>query len=288
MDLFKKNNKNEKAILALPSDFLLLQQSVQDLLPFDDIRDSMICLPGDLYRAVIEVKSINYYLKTAEEQQTLENQFRAALGSWDFSFAFYTQTRTIEADDIINKLQSDVDTLTSRELRTYGREYIEEMTRLTKARNGNLIKRNYIIISCNDAGTIVNNKTTDDKDTYAFEKLNLDRRKVEESLAPMGLSCHVLNNQELLELLFVAINKHSLLKADEILSFMSNITSGPSEWDMSKVDLLLEGLITELRNMMLTNHDMSADEYEKAQNIIKEVESIRDRNYSNENDLFVL
>ena len=42
--------------------------TVQEFLPFEKIEDSMICLGNDIYRMAIEVNSINYYLKTEEEQ----------------------------------------------------------------------------------------------------------------------------------------------------------------------------------------------------------------------------
>ena len=103
------------------------------------------------------------------------------------------------------------------------------MEKLTKAKNGNLIKKNYIIVACNDANLINPNVTDAEKESYAFDKLSLDVRKVFESLAPMGLMCKVLTNEELIELLFVAINKHSLLKATQILDYTTKITTGPSE-----------------------------------------------------------
>ena len=74
-------SKKEELVNSLPKDYLFLQQTVQVFLPFEKIKDMMICLPGNLYRTVIEVKSINFYLKTQEEQETLESMFRNAVSS---------------------------------------------------------------------------------------------------------------------------------------------------------------------------------------------------------------
>lgn len=284
----KTKNKPTDLIATLPSDYVLLQKTLQDFLPFDDIKNMMICLPNNEFKAVIEVKSINYYLKTMEEQEVIESQFNSALNSWDFSFAFYVQTRTIDADDIVNKLHDDADKLVSRELRSYARDYISSIENLTKRRNGNLIKKNYIIVSCNDANLVLSNGTDEEKVQYAFDKLSINTKKVCEALAPIGLSCHILSNEELLELLFVAINKHSILKADEILSFTSNIVKGPSDWDLDKVDVLLQGLINQLNNMMLNDHEMTSVEIERAEQIIREVEDLRGRNKEATSNLFVL
>ena len=290
MNLIPKKQKNEsKTLNSLPKDYLLLQQSAQDFMPVEKIRDSMYQLPNHLYRMVVEVKSINYYLKTQEEQETIEAQFRNALGSWDFSFAFYTQTRTIDADDVIKRLNEDISKMTTQALRDYGREYVLEMENLTRSKNGNLIKRNYVIISCNDAETISTNKTEDDFADYAFDKLSLNARKVEEALAPIGLACHLLDNMELMELFYVAVNKHSVLKAEEILDFASDMVVGKNTWDVNKANLLVDGLLQQLRDMLLRDHDLTAAEINQAQNLINKIESFKNESENKqENNLFVL
>lgn len=249
-NLFNKKDKSKKTTINLPDDYLLLNQSVQQFLPFEDVRDMMIVLPNHKYRAVVEVKSINYYLKTAQEQESIEAMFKAALGSWDFSYAFYTQTRTIDADDIVKRLKEDVEKVTTKELRAYGNQYVEEMKNLTKRKNGNLIKRNYVIVSCNDAEGISNNRTQEDFDSYAFDQLSLNVKKVYEALSPIGLSCHTLTNEELIEFLFVAVNKHSILKANEILAFTTDLVAGKNEWETSDVDIILDGTVNKLQSLL--------------------------------------
>lgn len=77
----KKEEVKESIFDTLPADYLLLSKTVQDLIPFDTIENFMICLPGFEYRMIVEVSSLNYYLKTASEQVSIENMFRAALTS---------------------------------------------------------------------------------------------------------------------------------------------------------------------------------------------------------------
>ena len=54
-------------------------ETAQEFLPFEEIQDSMIYVGNGLYRMLIEVSSLNYYLRTEEEQETVEQQFRRAL-----------------------------------------------------------------------------------------------------------------------------------------------------------------------------------------------------------------
>lgn len=289
MNLFKPKNKEEKkTVINLPEDYLVLQQSLQELIPIEDVRDSMIVLPNHKYRAVVEVKSINYYLKTEEEQNSIEAMFKNALASWDFSFAFYTQTRTIDSDDIVRRLKEDVEKVTTKELKAYGRAYIDAMKELTKGENKNLIKKNYIIISCNDAETISNNKTQDDFDSYAFDRLNLSIKKVEEALSPIGLSCHVLLNEELTELIFVALNKHNILKANEILSFTSDMVSGKTEFDTNDINLILDGTINQFQKALFENKELSNNDYERIQELINKIQELKNQSSEEENNLFVL
>lgn len=289
MNLFPKKNVENNVVNELPKDYLLLQQSVQDLIPLKEIRDSMFVLPNHEYKMVVEVKSINYYLKTSQEQETIEAQFRNALSSWDFPFSFYIQTRTIDADDIVRRLKEDVDKIPTGVLHNYGIDYIDSMRQLTKGRNRNLIKKTYIVITCADAEKITSNKTEDDYADYAFEKLHLNTRKVEEALSPIGLACHTLNNIELIELFNVALNKDSILKAEEILSFSSDMVGGKNEWDVNKAEVLINGLITQLNDLLIHDHDLTPAERTQAQEMIKNIESMRDQSQvKDEENLFVL
>lgn len=289
MSLMNKKKAENKTIEALPQDYLLLQQTVQDIIPLKEIRDSMYVLPNHEYKMVVEVKSINYYLKTSQEQETIEAQFRNALSSWDFSFSFYVQTRTIDADDIVRRLKDDVDKLPSGSLHNYGLDYINSMRQLTKGRNRNLIKKTYIVLTCDDAERIASNKSEDDFADYAFEKLHLNTRKIEEALAPIGLACHTLNNIELIELFNVAVNKDSILKAEEILSFSSDMVSGKNSWDVNKAEVLIDGLLTQLNNLLMNDHELSGAERSEAQEMINNIEKMKEQSQvNNEDNLFVL
>ena len=56
-----------------------IEDSTQSLLPFEDIRDSMIHLGNHQYRAVLACTSINYGLKTEKEQDIIELSFQRFL-----------------------------------------------------------------------------------------------------------------------------------------------------------------------------------------------------------------
>ena len=55
--------------------------SVQDLLPLEDIVEGVICLRGGEYRAVIQAQSVNFALKSEEEQDAVMAGYRSFLNS---------------------------------------------------------------------------------------------------------------------------------------------------------------------------------------------------------------
>lgn len=274
-----KSKKNENEVKesifdTLPADYLLLSKTVQDLIPFDTIENFMICLPSYEYRMIVEVSSLNYYLKTASEQEAIENMFRAALTSWDFPFAFYTQTRNLEADEIERILKEDVRKCSTPQMVDYGNQFIRNMGEMNRGKNGILVKKNYIIVECNDAASIRNNTSDDDKKNYAFDKLSLNCRKVAEGLSPLGLKCKVLDNSELAELLFVAINKQSAFSANDLLGHISNTVLPYDEWSQVTVKMMFEGFKTQLNDLLDRSHNIDSDELQKAKDLLKKINDI--------------
>ena len=55
--------------------------SVQDLLPLEDIVEGVICLRGGEYRAVVQAQSVNFALKSEEEQEAVMAGYRSFLNS---------------------------------------------------------------------------------------------------------------------------------------------------------------------------------------------------------------
>lgn len=287
----KKKNLNEikESIFdSLPVDYQLVRSSVQDIMPFESIEDSMICLKDNQYRMIVEVSSLNYYLKTHQEQESIEGMFRNALTSWDFPFSFYTQTRNLEADEIERNIQKDIDNCTTSQMKDYGTLFMREMGKINRGKSGVLVKKNYVIVQCDDAKLIEANKTDEDCRSYAFDKLSLNVRKVGEGLSPLGLKCKVLNNHELAELLFIAINKQSAFKANDLLSHMSNIVFPYDEWNATNVQTVFEGFKTQLNNMLARTHSISSGDIVKARQILESIEQIENDFLKVKNEYFDL
>lgn len=156
----------------------------------------------------------------------------------------------------------------------YGNRFVRAMGDMNRGKNGILVKKNYIIVECNDASSIRNNTSDDDKKNYAFDKLSLNCRKVAEGLSPLGLKCKVLDNGELAELLFVAINKQSAFTSNDLLSHMSNTVLPYEEWSQVNVKMMFEGFKTQLNDMLQRSHNISGEDLQKAREILDKVNKI--------------
>lgn len=220
--VIKRNSQvkqtEETPIINVPP--YVYETTVQEFLPFNDITDSMICLSNGEYVMALEVGSVNYYLRTAEEQVTIENEFKSAISSWDFPFSLYVQTRKIDNSEILRILQEDHELYANRypELREYSLNYIQSMKDSENHGSG-VTKKYYVIVSCKDA-KLMNFNSEEQRRDYAYEKLGLMINKVYQGLANMGISVSVLNNTQLVELLNSAINKNNIRLENDIISYL--------------------------------------------------------------------
>lgn len=272
--IISEKEKNEKEILNTPS--------TQEFLPFDDIRYNMIVLPNDEYKMIIETQSITYNLMSQEERDRVEARIAMALQSWDFDFQIYVQTRETPIEDITKRLKEDYQIYADKfpDLRDYFTQYIKQMEESSKERYNNLIKRHFIIISCNDVSVIAKDFTKAEKDDYAHKQLETKASKVISSLGAVGVRCDVLGNNELIELLYASLNKEKDYLAKNIRTYMSDYVVGEKIIEKPSVDIVLDGLKAHLA-IMLKDDNYDQIERQKINNLLKK---LNNEEYS-QNDL---
>ena len=79
--------------------------STQELLPFKEIKDGVIILRSGGLRGVLMVSSLNFALKSAEEQEAIIFQFQNFLNSLDFSTQMLVQSRRVNLTGYLDKLK---------------------------------------------------------------------------------------------------------------------------------------------------------------------------------------
>ena len=82
-----------------------MQASTQQFLEIDQIREGVILLRNKAMRGVIMVSSLNFALKSEDEQNAIIYQFQNFLNSLDFSLEIVVQSRRLNITGYLDKLK---------------------------------------------------------------------------------------------------------------------------------------------------------------------------------------
>lgn len=182
--------------------------TAQEFLPFNDIRDGMIVLPGQKYRAIIECSSINYQLKTANEREQIEVIFQRFLNTITFPITFFLQTKTIDNTNRLQVLDEEL-AASSKEfpgMEAYAKQYRRDMTDLNHKLGNSHQKKRYIIVNYDDALEL-DNFSKDEQELYAVKELHNRCNILMSNLDGVGIHSHMLTNEELIELVYSCYNR---------------------------------------------------------------------------------
>ncbi|OGZ27346.1 MAG: hypothetical protein A2365_00215 [Candidatus Nealsonbacteria bacterium RIFOXYB1_FULL_40_15] len=104
--------------------------STQDFLQFDQIRDGILILKNKGLRSVLMISSLNFVLKSPEEQEAILYQFQNFLNSLDFSCQILVSSRRLNITGYLDRLekieQKEESELLRIQIAEY-RKFIEEI-----------------------------------------------------------------------------------------------------------------------------------------------------------------
>lgn len=193
--------------------------ATQDFVPIHDIRDGVVIMKNGQMAMVLLATSINFALKSADEQRAILVQFQSFLNTVDFSVQFYVQSRRLNIKPYLEQLQTREDMQDNDLMRIQLREYMEFIRTFTS--EVDIMSKNFFIVIPYTPGGInlANNlsgigkllKKKDDTFNQAQfdeEKTQLDQRVsvVEQGLARIGIRSVPLGDPELKELYYHIFN----------------------------------------------------------------------------------
>ena len=121
-----------------------MKLSTQDFLEFDQIKDGIIILKNKGLRTVLMVSSLNFALKSAEEQNAILYQFQNFLNSLDFSCQILVQSRRLNITGYLEKLaeieKKEENELLKIQITDY-RKFIEQITK-----GGSIMQKTFYVI----------------------------------------------------------------------------------------------------------------------------------------------
>ena len=196
-------------------------KSTQEFLPIKEIRDGVVVLPGGGLRMIIICSSLNFALKSENEQQALILQYQNFLNSLDFHVQIFIQSRKLNIQPYLSILESRLKEQTNDLIKIQTKEYIDFIKNFTSSVN--VMAKSFfvtipydpLIISSAKSGFLGklwpgNKKTAaqNEKDDFEEHKTQLEQRVsvVEQGLARLGIRTAPLGTEELVELYFKIFN----------------------------------------------------------------------------------
>ncbi len=203
-------------------------QASQDFVPIKEIRDGILILKDNSYRAIVMASSLNFALKSSDEQTSIILQFQNFLNSLNFSVQICIQSRRLDIKPYLKLLEGREKDQENDLMKLQVRQYIEFIKALTE--NTNIMTKSFFII-VPYAATIASgqkqsilgvfSKKSDEETKlnkeHSFEENRgqLEQRVavVEEGLTRCGIRVVELGTEELVELFYKSFNPGEIDKA---------------------------------------------------------------------------
>lgn len=157
------------------------------------VRDGVLILPGNQYRAILQVSSLNFELKSEDEQDAIIETYESFLNSVGTSLQILIRTREIDMDkyleDLTERLDSETEPIYRDQLQNY-----DEFIRSLISTNKILTRHFYIVVPYSTTGK------TDFE--LVQEQLNLKLDIVAKGMTRIGMHTKELGSLEALDLFY--------------------------------------------------------------------------------------
>jgi hypothetical protein len=192
--------------------------SAQQFVPIAEVRDGIAILKDGGMRAILMASSINFALKSQDEQHAILGQFQAFLNTLDFSMQIYVQSRELDIRPYLELLHT-LDAKQDNDLmKVQLREYIGFVENFTNEVDI-MTKSFFVVISYSPAtlrvagglGNILRRKKTDPalmQTRFEEDRSQIEQRiaVVEQGLNRVGVRTVLLGTNEVIELFYHLFN----------------------------------------------------------------------------------
>lgn len=119
-------------------------KSTQDFVPVKEVRDGIVVLKDGGLRAILLASSLNFALKSEDEQTAFIMQFQNFLNSLDFSVQIFVESRMLDIRPYVATLETAYKDQLDDLMRIQIREYIEFVRSFTES--ANIMTKNFFVI----------------------------------------------------------------------------------------------------------------------------------------------
>ena len=163
------------------------------------VQDSVLMLPGNQYRVILQISSINFELKSSDEQDALIEMYQSFLNSLTSSLQIVTRVREMDIDRYLAGYEAKMRKEKEEVYKTQIKNYIDFVKGLIKT-NKILSRQFFIVVPY----------STKEKADFELvkEQLNLSVSLIDKGLGKLGMHTRRLENLEILELFYSFYNPH--------------------------------------------------------------------------------
>lgn len=194
----------------------------QGFVPVQEVRNGVIVLKDGGYRGVLMCSSINFALKSEDEQRAIIGGFQTFLNTLDFTVEIVVHSRKMDVRPYLKTLEGRADAQTTELMKIQLREYINFIRNFID--KSDIMTKTFYVIVPYAPGVVskvrpdfslpflpgTNKQTASSGETGGFEehRVQLEQRM---SLAISGLSASgvravPLGTEEIIELLYRSFN----------------------------------------------------------------------------------
>ena len=194
-------------------------EATQKFVSLKEIRDGIVILKDGSLRAILMASSINFALKSGDEQQAILRQFQSFLNTLDFSLQLYVQSRELNIEPYLALLGSFEAGQKNDLMRVQLREYMGFIRKFTE--DVDIMNKGFFVVESYTPGAVDVTKglksllggPTQKKNllpTEIFEehRSQLEQRiaVVEQSLRRIGIRTATLGTAEVVDLFYHIFN----------------------------------------------------------------------------------
>ena len=191
--------------------------STQQFVPVRDVKDGVVVLKNGQMNMVLLASSINFALKSLDEQASILKQFQSFLNTIDFSLQIYVQSRRLDIKPYLELLAAREGDQYNDLMRIQLREYMQFVKTFTT--EVDIMSKNFFIVVPytpvdtnikSNIGSLFGAKKdiAIEEKSFAEHRTQLEQRVtvVEQGLNRIGVKTVALQNEELVELYYHIFN----------------------------------------------------------------------------------
>lgn len=206
---------------------MAVSKATQEFVPIKEIRDGIIILKDGSMRAVVLASSVNFALKSADEQQAIILQFQNFLNGLDFSVQISIQSRELDIRPYIAMLEGRYKNEVIDLMKIQIKEYIQFIKNFVD-QTSIMTKQFFVVIpfspnittsSSSPIGQILGSTPKNvtgagDKNHFEENRTQLEQRigTVSQGLSGCGIRTVQLGTEEIVELFYKIFNPGDMEK----------------------------------------------------------------------------